>query len=160
METSVLDDGFQEIGTHAIFTRRADPIPADLRLSWRVAAILLVVRRCRANTATQEQLHVLLWAIRSDASRRLVHRWFQGDRRPDDLIVRYDPSTGRTVNLVLAARLAERRSNLAIALTDPGRRLADTLWEHPAVFTEEKTFFAGLPSRISQTDIRRLMEWR
>lgn len=160
MNTATLEEAFAGISSGIVFTRRPDPIPGDLRTGWRIASAVLILKRCRANTANLEQIHVLTWALRSQQGRKVINDWFVQHRKPNDLIIRHDPSTTRTINLVIAAGLAKRNSNSTISLTGKGERLANFLWGRQDVLRSERDFLATLPARISQKSIGDLLEWR
>lgn len=158
--TAVLEQAFSEISSNVVFTRRPDPIPGDLRTGWRLASTVLILRRCRANTANLEQIHVLAWALRSAQGRKVIKEWFSEHRKPNDLIIRYDPSTTRTINLAVATGLAKRNENSTVSLTEKGQRLATLLWANKEVLAPEKEFLATLPARITQKAVSDLLEWR
>jgi hypothetical protein len=141
------------------FRRRPDPIPADLRLAWRLSALVLVLHRCRNDTATLQQLHVLTWAIRTSHNRETFVRWANGDKRPDDVIVRYDPSLSRTVDLALGLGLVSRNNKGSIVLTIDGSELASRVENESEALAQEKAFLHHLPRRISQKYINELVTW-
>lgn len=153
-----LEHGFEDITAPIDFVTPADPMPGDLRLPWRLATLLLVLARCRANTANLQQLNLLHWAIRSPKHQRLIVRWFQEDKRPDDSVVRFDPALVRTVNLAVAIGLVTRTSTLRFSLTSMGVRYAASLNEHDDVLTAETQFLNALPRRITQKQISHLLE--
>lgn len=158
--TSVdLKAAFAGISNAVVFTRRPDPVPGDLRTAWRISAIVLVLRRCRANTANVEQIHVLVWALRSEHGRRVVSEWFNHQRKPHGLIIRHDPSTTRSINLAVAAGLAKRNPNASISLTEKGERMASLLMSRNDVLQMEKDFLATLPARITQKSVNDLLDW-
>jgi hypothetical protein len=90
----------------------------------------------------------------------IVHRWFNGDRSPSDLIVRYDPSMTRTIALAEAAALIRRNTTGSIALTATGMALVRSIKESDSVMLQEKEFLGVLPRRMSQRQLRSVMEWR
>lgn len=157
--TAVLEQAFAGIRSGVIFTRRPDPIPGDLRTGWRLATTVLILRRCRANTANLEQIHVLAWALRSSQGRNVIKAWFNEQRKPNGLIIRHDPSTTRSINLAIATGLARRNDNSSISLTERGERLANLLWARDDVLVPEKEFLATLPARITQKSVNDLLEW-
>jgi hypothetical protein len=157
---AVLERAFSGISTNVVFTRRPDPIPGDLRTGWRLASAVLILRRCRANTANLEQIHVLAWALRSAQGRKVIKEWFLEHHRPNGLIIRHDPSTTRTINLAIATDLARRNENSSVSLTDKGERLATLLWANREILAPEKEFLATLPARITQKSVSDLLEWR
>ncbi|MFF0745172.1 hypothetical protein ACFYVL_32705 [Streptomyces sp. NPDC004111] len=158
--TKVLEQAFSDISTNVIFTRRPDPIPGDLRTGWRLASLVLILQRCRGNTANLEQIHVLAWSVRSTQGREVMRTWFSARRKPNGLIIRHDPATSRTINLAVAAGLASRNDNASITLTGKGERLATLLWANTEVLSREKEFLSTLPARITQKSIDDLLEWR
>lgn len=145
--------------TGVTFTRRPDPIPGDLRLGWRLSALTLVLDRCRGGAANQEQIHLLVWALRAASTRAMLKRWIEGERMPDDFAVRYDPALSRTISLAVACGLVERRQNQTIALTHDGAALARTVWSEVEVLREEKALLDAMPRKITQKEIRKIVSW-
>ena len=158
--TAILEQAFSGITSGVVFTRRPDPIPGDLRTGWRLASAVLILKRCRANTANLEQIHVLAWALRSIKGRKVIRDWFTEHRKPNSLIIRHDPSTTRTINLAIASGLAKRNENSTISLTEKGERFATLLWARHDILAPEKEFLAALPARITQKSVNDLLEWR
>lgn len=141
------------------FTQRPDPIPGDLRLGWRLAAFVLVLDKCRGKAANPEQIHLLVWALRTESSREMLKRWTSGDKMPDEFVVRYDPALSRTIAIAVACGLAERRNNNSIALTSEGGAFARTVWSNGDVLRDEKALLHSIPGKITQKAIRDLMSW-
>ncbi|WP_405589912.1 hypothetical protein [Streptomyces sp. NBC_01190] len=154
-----LADLFASTEANITFTQRPDPIPGDLRIGWRLSALAIVLDKCRGGTANPEQIHLLIWALRSSSSREMIQRWISGERMPDDFAVRYDPALSRTISIAVASGLAERRPNQSIALTSQGSALARTVWSDREVLREEKGLLSSLPGKITQKAIRDLMSW-
>lgn len=157
--SQTLQGFFAGISNSVVFTRRPDPIPGDLRISWRLASLALTLRRCRANTANIEQIHVLTWGLRSTHGRKVISEWFVNGRKPHDLVIRHDPSTSRTINLAIAAGLAKRNPNTTVSLTPTGERWANKLWSQETVLIPEKNFLSTLPTRITQKSVSDLLDW-
>lgn len=155
-----LEDAFGDIEAPISFVAPSDPIPGDLRLPWRLATLLLILARCRGNKANLQQLNLLYWAIRSPGHQRLIVRWFREDKRPDDLVVRFDPALVRTVNLAVALGLLTRNHTLRFALTARGNHYAEALNASDSVLTAEKRFLSALPNRITQRNISELLAKR
>lgn len=159
LSTEELSEIFSDTRTPLAFTRRPDPIPGDLRHGWRLAALVLVLDRCHASSANVEQLHLLVWAIRSQATREMVRAWLNGEKAPDEFAVRYDPVLSRTIAIAIACDLVYRKPSQTISLTAPGKSLARSVWANSEVMTEEKNFLRSFPGKISQKSIRQLMDW-
>jgi len=90
----------------------------------------------------------------------MLDRWFRGERKPDEVPVRYDPSLTRTIALAVAAGLLQRNANHTLTLSRRGRDLAKAVWTDENVMALEKNFLRRLPVNISQKQVRELLEWR
>ncbi|WP_406092975.1 hypothetical protein [Kitasatospora purpeofusca] len=159
MNTDDLFREFSESEVSLAFTRRPDPIPGDLRLGWRISALALVLDKCRGRTANVEQIHLLIWALRSSNSRQLLKRWLAGEKSPDEFVVRYDPALSRTIAIAISSGIVQRGANHAISLTASGEALARSIWAEDQVLLKEKELLASVPGKITQKAIRELMAW-
>lgn len=158
MDALDLDGLFSGIRTSIEFRHRPSPIPGDLRLTWRITMALLVLSRCRANTASVEQLQVLVWACRSAQGRSVVERWFREQyKSPEELAVRYDPTLVRTVAIAIASDLVKRNPNGTLTLTSEGLRITRAAMESGTLGAEQE-FLNVLPRRVTQRSIRDLLE--
>lgn len=159
-EIEGLREFFADLEAVPQFTRRPSNIPGDLRAAWRLSVLCLLLRRGRANTLALEHLHVLWWAVRSDATRSLLLRWFRGEGRPDEMLVRFDPSLSATLDLSIGQGLARIPSPGTVQLTAQGAALADAVLDQEEALVEEKAFLAALPTRITRQQVQSLLEWK
>jgi len=141
------------------FQQRPDPVPADLRISWRLSALAIVLAQCRGNTATPQQLHLLATAVRSPLLQQAILRGLAGGALPDDELVRDDPALTRTIRIADAAGLVEARPT-RIRLTEDGRALARRVAADRNVLVKEKQFLSRLPASITQRSFAALLEHR
>lgn len=148
---------FAQIPAKVAFRHRPDPIPGDLRMSWRLSALVLVLDRCRAKTANFEQLNILLWALRTPEAWERVRGWFSGVRDPGEIAVRLDPAVRRTIGIAVASGLVHENRANTVKLTESGRRLAEEIWT-AEVMLDEKKFLRSLPKAISQKSVREALE--
>jgi hypothetical protein len=84
----------------AAFVFRSQPaaVPADLRPEWKIAVLILGLSKSGwAGKMSLKKAHVLNWAVRDDSSRELFLRMMEGDRRLEDIPVRFDPSFNRAL---------------------------------------------------------------
>lgn len=152
---------FEMLDSKVAFGRQSEAIPGDLRISWRLTILCLILMRCWGTKTSLQTLHVLWWALRSRGSRDLFIRWQEGDNRPDDLVVRFDPSLAVTLDLALGAGLVTwESSSSVVSLTAEGKGLAEKAWENDDVLREERDFLRRLPAHITQKSMRDLLEWR
>jgi len=154
-----LEDYFENLGGRSVFAPRPQNIPGDRRLAWRTGAVCVVLSRGRSKTLALDHLSVLWWAMLSPATRELLSRWFAGQARPDELLVRYDPSLSVTLDLAQGAGLISVSDGKARLLA-PGIVLAEHIWSDESVMSEEKAFLRSIPAGITQTRMRQLLEWR
>lgn len=152
-------DFFRLARPSVTFVQRSTPLPGDLRQVWRLATLCLILERAHRGSASMEQIHVLCWAIRSADGRATLLRWFDGDRRPEEVLVRYDPSTSATIDLAVGRGLAALTKSFSVNITANGRELASRIWADEHVMTAEKDFIRRLPNRVTKTAMRQLLEW-
>lgn len=159
-ELDELRQFFGEVTAAPRFTRRPVSIPGDFRTAWRLSVLCLLLSRGRANTFSLEHLHVLWWAIRTAHTRELLLRWFEGDRAPDELLVRFDPSLTVTVDLARGQGLVTQESSSNIKLASGGLALVESVRRQEGLLAEERAFLDALPNRITQRQVRELLEWK
>jgi hypothetical protein len=161
----------QSIDLPFTFTRRASPLPADLRPAYRLAILVLIIEHCRGGKASVEQLHVLDWSIRTAESRHLFIDFINGKKTPSDIIIRYDPSLSRAIDFALAEALITQReaavagkkapstSVFRFSLTTKGKAVLKELMGMDDCLEEEKIFLEDIGTRITQEQIRGLFKW-
>lgn len=154
-----LREFFNSLEGRPQFRRRNESIPGDLRVSWRVSAVCLLLTKGRANSLALEHLHVLWWAIRSTVSQKQVIRAFEGRSQPEDILVRFDPSLSVSLDLALGAGLAERSSTGTMRLTPAGLLLSQNILTSEEAFREEKIFLAQLPAKMTKNQFERILAW-
>lgn len=157
--TNSLEELFENTGKKITFSRRGESIPGDLRLSWRISMLCLILQRFRGNKSALEPLHSVWWAIRSQETREIFMRWFQGEKRPDEVIVRFDPSLSITLDLALGQGIVAMSDSGAIVLTAAGDALANWIWSSGDIFEVEKAFLTVLPRKVTQKFIKEMTEW-
>lgn len=154
-----LEDFFSSIPARPQFTQRSVNIPGDFRTGWRLSVLSLLLTKGRSKSLALSHLHVLWWAIRTSTSRSLFLKWLEGDKNPDELLVRFDPSLTVTVDLALGQGLVERTTTGLIKLTALGGALADSANSDSLVLVTEKEFLERLPRSITQRQVSELLEW-
>lgn len=103
---------------------RPEFTPAVDRDEWRLAALSLTLNACRGSSATYEQLHVLIAALREpEIANKVVDAW-HGARHGN--VRAYTHGLGRTVALSAASGLVVVQGE-RIRLTDRGRNLVESV---------------------------------
>src|SRR5712691_3434873 len=88
------------------FRSRPASVPPDLRPAWKIAVLVLgLTKSGRAGKMSLKKAHVLNWAVRDELSREQFLRMINGDRRLEDVLVRFDPAFNRALDLAAGSGL-------------------------------------------------------
>lgn len=141
------------------FQKRPISIPADLRVDWRIAAIILILYiSCRNSRATLMKLHVMNWANRNNRGRELFLQLCVGELGPDNIIVRFEPWLNRAVDIALAEGLLQRIDGDRIELTSSGTIMAEEIIKTKDCFVQEKEFLHTIRKSISEAKLKNIIE--
>lgn len=141
------------------FTRRPTPLAGDLRPTWRIALIMLILFYSRGKKASLQKLHVLNWACRSVATRSAYSQWVEGRARKDEIIPRVEPSLNRALNLARGEGLIEIDKGKNIKLTAKGITVATKLDEETDCLEAEKIFLRTVKSFTTEGKVQDLFTW-
>jgi hypothetical protein len=147
-------------GAGFTFQRRPTAVPPDIRPEWRLPLLLLMVQRCRNQTASREQLHVLNSAILSAGSRRALLAALGGHISPRSPALQLEPAFDRAIDRALGLGLVTANAQGRIGLTDLGRSIAVAVESDMELFTAERELLGSLPQSISQTAVRNALAQR
>jgi hypothetical protein len=139
------------------FFKKPSPLPADLRPEWRIAVVLLTLRKCRGNRVNLKQLHVMNSAMRTRQSRQLFKQVLKGHKAPEEAIIRFEPSLNRAVDFAVGEGLLAVANGNVVTLTSQGEALGELIDATEGCFEEEKAFLQGIPGKISQRQIDALL---
>lgn len=151
------DDGMDRGGAQRLgftFRRRPTSVPPDIRPEWRIPLLLLMVRRCRGEVASREQLHVLNSAVLSSGSRRALLAALEGRLAPRSPALQFEPAFDRAIDRGVGLGLLAVNPRGRLELTDLGRDVVDTVDADESLFTSERALLASLPRSLSQSTIR------
>lgn len=98
------------------------PLAGRDRTVWRLAALALILSKCRARTASLEQLHVLMWSLR-DLRNAEVFRstWHSGDVS-SRILRAFDSLLDDTLMVARATGIVSQNTNGKQVLTEVGSR--------------------------------------
>jgi hypothetical protein len=139
-----------------VFRNRPISAPPDLRPVWRVPVVLLLVRACRGDRATHEQLQVLNWAIRSGVGAETLRGYLAGEIPPEQAIVRFDPALDRAVALARGLGFIDWATRFWV-LTSVGREAVKQV-DEAGVLDRERSLLAELPKPLTQAAVGRLLK--
>ncbi|MEL7738783.1 hypothetical protein AAG614_10405 [Citromicrobium bathyomarinum] len=89
-----------------VFRDRPKPCAGDLRISWRISLLLLVLSSSRGKKASMAKLHVLNDAIRSEASLAKLKEMLDMVRPMLEWRLRVEPALSRAVDFLIGEKLA------------------------------------------------------
>jgi hypothetical protein len=135
-----------DLETPVRFHRQPRSLPAEQRVAYRLATLVLTLSRFNHTTASVESLNLISWATRTRRSRATLLSWWDGRRFADTVTERLDPNLPVTLNLAVAHGLAGivNVARRRVALTEHGGALAARLDAADGLLRIEKRFLASL----------------
>lgn len=134
------------------FRRRPVALPGDLRPTWRIGLLSLLLRHCcRQQRSSLTRLHVLNWAVRSEANHEDLTALIEGKLSPDQLIVRFDPAFNRAIDFAIGEGLVKRVDGSRIELTEQGKTFAEVISKDSEVYITEKEMIGAIKQKVSET---------
>lgn len=135
------------------FNKRFSSIPSDLRPIWKLAIIVLILNNCCIKkTCSFHKMQVLCWAIKNKKNQQQLLKFISVKtvNANFNLIVRYEPSVNRIIEISLAEGFLEQVNGNRLTLTEKGIKLARDLEKSNDVFIEEKSFFESVGKRLTE----------
>ena len=150
-----------ELATTFIFSKRPVPIPADLRPGWRIGIILLLlIKCCRQQRSSFARLHVLNWGIRTRQSQEQLIQAVEGNLSLNAVLVRYEPSLNRAVDLAIGEQLVNQVSGDHLELTALGLQMANNIDNRQDAYIQEKQFMNCIGKRLTEKLVNQSFGWR
>ena len=143
-----------------VFKERPKPCPGDLRISWRVSSILLILRHSRGQRASFAKLHVLNDALRSESSRKKLEAILDGEVPVLAWRLRVEPAFSRALEFVVGEGFADwsaSNNRATMALTNDGKAAADSVAKLGDVFLDELDFLKGPATRITESFVQQML---
>jgi hypothetical protein len=138
-------------------TPRPEPVPGDLRLSWGIALVILILGRSRGKRASLQKLHFMAHSARTRSTRDEVKRIFAGGLRPSDMVVRVEPWLNRAVTFATATGLVSLEHGRHVKLTEKGIKTLEEISSTDSVMAEEKAFLEIVGPRATEAIIDKIM---
>jgi hypothetical protein len=139
---------------------RPEPVPVDLRRSWRIAIVVLALASSRASRASREKLLLLNYALRNPSTQDTFLDVLNGAQSPLFLEVRVDPPLARAVDFAVGLGLVTWDGASGLALTHAGEELAGGLNADDTILSTEKQFLARTRHLATETRLREVLRWR
>lgn len=139
-------------------TSRPEPIPADLRLTWGLSLLVLMLGRSRSKRASLQKLNFLAHSIRTRESREAAMRLYEGNMRVSHYMVRVEPWLNRAIAFSKGYGLAEILKGRTIQLLPLGSRAFEHIYSDDSVLAEEKAFLDAIGKWATEQTIERVMK--
>jgi hypothetical protein len=144
-----------ELGDAETVSFRVRPVsvPGELRISWRLAVVVLMLEGCRKQRASLVKLHVLNDAVRSDDNAQLLRRVLRDELPPSFWRTRVEPAFGRALDLAVGSGLVNwihTTLGAGLELTTKGKEAVAAIHKLKGVLEHEKTALAALAPQLSE----------
>lgn len=130
--------------------RVPQPLAGNDRYPWRLMSILVALRACRGNSATVEQLHTLVWALRDEINAEIFTSEWNRSGSKAAPFRGYEPDLLGTLRLAHTDGLVLQASSGRQHLTEAGDALLSAFRETGGSLGEQETAIYNL-SPISAT---------
>ncbi len=149
-------------------TFRVRPLPVScmLRPTYRISLLVLLFDQCTRQQATMLQIQVLNWAIRNPTNRQRFLQFMAEDLRPDDVLVRFDPTLSRAIDFAMGEGVVEVPTGnddsdnvphrVSMHLGENGKSLLTSIKQMSDVFVIEKNFLASIGRKVSRKAVEAL----
>jgi hypothetical protein len=142
------------------FELRPTPVPGDLRISWRLSVLLLMLFNSRGKKASLAKLHMLSDAVRSVAARKHLETIISTGSAPPTWRVRVEPAFGRAVDFLIGERFANWihvGNGAGLELTDKGVQAAKALQKIPDALSGESEFLTHAAKQLFEAVVARVL---
>jgi hypothetical protein len=157
MEIEQTEFRIPELEADFVFRRRPFAIPADLRPTWRIGLIVLLLKNCcRGGKSSLGRLHVLSWGSRTPENQRTLRAAAQDDLPLTSILVRFDPFLDRAVDFAFGEGIVTRGDGKSVELTPTGRQLAVDLESDESLYSKEKRFIGSVRRGITEELVNRI----
>lgn len=140
-------------GLRFSFRSRPISIPGDMRISWRLSVLLLMLLYSRAQKASLAKLHILNAATRTENAKEALTDIIEGTLTRHDWQLRVEPAFGRAINFALGEEfVAWENSALrsALRLTLRGKDTAKQISKLDGILEVEKSFLLLTAPRLTE----------
>lgn len=135
------------------FKRRPSPVPAEARPLWKIAALLFMLKlSSRSGKSSLKRLHLLNWAVRSNANRNLFLNSRQASLPLFRFNVRFEPAFSRAMDLAAGNDLVNWVGGDRIQISAKGDRLAGEFLKDNSILLDERAFLSGLGKSVTEAE--------
>lgn len=135
------------------FNKRPVPVPGDMRIGWRVGALLIVLNNSRAQRSSLARLYVLNDALINPGKRELLSDVLIGVAPPRRWRLSIEPALGRTLDLMAGEKFIEWcrvNDRLGVTLTARGRISASVICAEDEILIDERRFIESVSKQLTE----------
>lgn len=145
-----------------IFDSKADAVPFNYRISYKVSLICLIIGKCCGKKGCSAiKLQMISAGVSTSKSRKELLGLNEGKLFSDVTLIRFDPAISRAINYALADSLIYRQANGLLRLADKGKQLVKNIYRDAELMTVEKEFFHELSNGLTEDIIESIANtWR
>ncbi|WP_143154553.1 hypothetical protein [Devosia limi] len=136
------------------FTSRPVPVPGDLRITWRISVLLMMLSASRADQASLAKLNIISAAVNSTAALNLLEKIIAGGAPTVAWKMGVEPALGRAVDLLVGDGLAKWKpvsGRAGVVLTVTGKAACSAIIADGDVLSEEKSIIKQLAKITTET---------
>lgn len=142
------------------FVHRPIPIPGDLRLSWRIPILLLMLEYSRQRKASLIKLHVLNDAIRSSSSTDRLRQILSNQLPAKFWQPRIEPAFARAIDFASGDGFVtwiNTTNGPGLSLLTKGKVAISKIIEMPEVLVNEKQVISDLADTVTERTAKSLL---
>ncbi len=142
------------------FVDRPIPIPGNLRLSWRIPVLMLMLHFSRQQKSSLVKLHVLNDAVQSPKAAQQLRHIITDSLPPLFWQPRIEPAFARAIDFAIGDKLVEWISTTngpGLTLSPKGRPVVTEVVGLSDVLVAEKALLADLGNKVSEALVKRLV---
>lgn len=149
--------------TRFSFRRRPVPVPGDLRISWRLPLLLMMLGTSRGKKATLAKLNVLNDALRSEAAGARLKQIISAPDSGPTWGVRVEPALSRAIDFLVGEKLAQwvgLSNKSGLQLTAAGIKAADALLQNSTALLAERAFIKDVSRSVTESLVADILSAR
>ena len=150
------------ISNDIIFDSKADAVPYNYRISYKIALISAIIGKCCGKKGCSAiKLQMINAATTSNKAKDELFALIENPFNIETAIIRFDPSISRAINYAIADGVIYRQSNGLYRLKDKGKALLTAMYKDKTILVVEKQLLSELSDRLTEDIIDRIASnWR
>ena len=142
-----------------IFNSKADAVPFNYRISYKVSLICLIIGKCCGKKGcSATKLQMINAAVSTSKSRKELLGFINDALITEVTLIRFDPAISRAINYALADNLIYHQANGLFRLVDKGKELVENIYKDIELMNVEKNFFRELSNRLTEDIIESIAQ--